>query len=542
MSVIFSESESWNYQDRTRHNAASADVTIAFARDFDTAGEKLTRKAVYESGRIYVPVTLPEGVHTLRSWEFACESARRIASSIEAVFGGNEIDPLRLNIAGNSITSLPGRFSQEDVDVYVTRTLMVLGTYLPISHVRSGGQTGLDEAGVKAADVLGIPAEVHAPKGWRMRVRGTYGRYEDVSGETLFKRRFAETEHLEHLGEISRQVYGLDISPEEKRSLFEGETVSLECVRYDDEGVSRPILGTLEIAGSSAGVDRLWVNDDTFADHLAELRERKEEVKDEALVYYIYEAMPSDAEDPIMVMASSLEEAERLLDSKYGTDFDYLMAVSVVVDGRGYDLGKHDRFSDLMSGRPEVLLAGEKPDFINVWHSSGENAGLSNFAVRPFSISLPDGSTGDFMSVEQAFQYAKTLPCYSNMLPAVRDSVQKKILSTTDGAVLKHLGRGVHGLNLHYWNRDKELLMRGFVMKSFVSNPEELKRLVATDGIRIVHLQDHTSWGKVFPEILEDVRDSILQKVSKRRMKTAERRPSEIQSSLLKKNNAKKLR
>ena len=85
--------------------------------------------------------------------------------------------------------------------------------------------------------------------------------------------------------------------------------------------------------------------------------------------------------------------------------------------------------------------------------------------------------------------------------------------------------------------------MRGFVMKSFVSNPEELKRLVATDGIRIVHLQDHTSWGKAFPEILEDVRDSILQKVSKdRRMKTAERRPSEIQSSLLKKNNAKKLR
>ena len=55
-----------------------------------------------------------------------------------------------------------------------------------IAAIRSGGQTGADEAGILAAKELCIPAHVHAPKGWLMR--GEDGK--DVFSEYAFKERF----------------------------------------------------------------------------------------------------------------------------------------------------------------------------------------------------------------------------------------------------------------------------------------------------------------------------------------------------------------
>ena len=56
-----------------------------------------------------------------------------------------------------------------------------------IRKIISGGQTGADEAGIAAAKALGIPAEVHAPKGWMMR----RGDNRDIFSEYEFKSRFA---------------------------------------------------------------------------------------------------------------------------------------------------------------------------------------------------------------------------------------------------------------------------------------------------------------------------------------------------------------
>ena len=43
--TVFKESQTSGYRDRTIQNA-SADVTIALATDFNTAGEKLTKSSV----------------------------------------------------------------------------------------------------------------------------------------------------------------------------------------------------------------------------------------------------------------------------------------------------------------------------------------------------------------------------------------------------------------------------------------------------------------------------------------------------------------
>ena len=49
------EHESAQYKPRTVHNAHTADLTVAFAEDFNSAGEKLTKR---EAGDRYVAIHL----------------------------------------------------------------------------------------------------------------------------------------------------------------------------------------------------------------------------------------------------------------------------------------------------------------------------------------------------------------------------------------------------------------------------------------------------------------------------------------------------
>ena len=57
-----------------------------------------------------------------------------------------------------------------------------------IVSIRTGGQTGIDEAGAKAGIKLQLPTTVLAPKGWTFRnIAG-----QDISNEQQFKSRFQE--------------------------------------------------------------------------------------------------------------------------------------------------------------------------------------------------------------------------------------------------------------------------------------------------------------------------------------------------------------
>lgn len=141
-----------SYPPRTRENAAKADLTVAFAVDFDTHGERLTRKA---AGTRYVAISLDRD---------PIEAARILYAALR------RFNATTLNVAGNSLPTLLVRgWTQTRADQFVFDVLAACTTHWKLASIRSGGQTGIDLAGVTAACALGIPAIALLPKGFLQR-------------------------------------------------------------------------------------------------------------------------------------------------------------------------------------------------------------------------------------------------------------------------------------------------------------------------------------------------------------------------------------
>lgn len=159
--LILEENSSSNYKMRTEENAKNADLTIAIALNFDTAGERLTKDLALRNGKKYLAI-IPEGD--------PIEKAARVAEKI------NEFDlpqQFTLNIAGNSLHTIGEKMNQTQADEF-TYLLLKRISQNPklkskIGFVRSGGQTGFDEAGAKAALKLGLTTIVHMPQGFKIR-------------------------------------------------------------------------------------------------------------------------------------------------------------------------------------------------------------------------------------------------------------------------------------------------------------------------------------------------------------------------------------
>lgn len=186
--VMFTES-SGSYAQRTRENAQANDVdfTVGFAVDFTTAGERCTAKAAGDS---LIPVDIPlkkDGGVDMSS-RAVTKAATAILNVLPEEFVNGEA--CGLNIAGNGIYTLNRKgVDQAQADEFVTRVLVTLRDKgVNISSIRSGGQTGIDEAGIAAAEAIGIPATVHAPRGWIYRGTDNV----DMRGEAAFKKRFEE--------------------------------------------------------------------------------------------------------------------------------------------------------------------------------------------------------------------------------------------------------------------------------------------------------------------------------------------------------------
>ena len=184
MEIIFKEHRDSSYVGRTKENA-SADATIAIACNFNSAGEKLTKQLVEAQGKVYIPVDING------SLEISDKCVEFIVKRLNSSLYGNLLDnSITLNIAGNGIYTMRGKYRQDDLDTYVYNLLLkVLNSpnlKCIIKLIRTGGQTGLDEAGAKAGVKLGIDTLVVCPKGWLYRdLSGS-----DISDEHLFKIRF----------------------------------------------------------------------------------------------------------------------------------------------------------------------------------------------------------------------------------------------------------------------------------------------------------------------------------------------------------------
>lgn len=188
--VSFKEDSSSGYKERTIKNA-SADATIAIATDFTSAGEKLTASTVKAQQRKYIPVDA-------NSLEVSPLRVNGVVNSLNLLPNST----ISLNIAGNGIYTMKGKYTQEQVDDFTYNLLKAIvespNLTRKIGSIRTGGQTGFDEAGAKAGMKLGIPTSILAPKGWKFRdINGN-----DISDEKAFKSRFVNVAPVAAQGDL----------------------------------------------------------------------------------------------------------------------------------------------------------------------------------------------------------------------------------------------------------------------------------------------------------------------------------------------------
>lgn len=153
---------------------------------------------------------------------------------------------------------------------------------------------------------------------------------------------------------------------------------------------------------------------------------------------------------------------------------------------------------------------------INIYAGTNENADLSNFAIRPFTIDLSpllDDITGysvgeqSFQSVEQAFQAIKVL-YFSD--PISNQSIANKILNTTNGTSLRSLGkRHLDGFDANLWDANSSKIMKALIKASFEQNPQAAQRLLDTGDATLTHTQDKSKWKNEFPKLLMEVRSEL---------------------------------
>lgn len=162
------------YPPRTYQNAGGADLTVAFAEDFSSKGEQLTKKAAREK---YLAISLDMP---------AIEAARLLYKDCKK--RGVKV----LNIAGNGIYTLKDYgWRQEHLNLWMYQVLDLVHKHYPLEMVISGGQTGVDFAGGVAGELLGLNPVMTFPKGFLQR--------------TLTKYAHTQTE-VEVLAEVERQV------------------------------------------------------------------------------------------------------------------------------------------------------------------------------------------------------------------------------------------------------------------------------------------------------------------------------------------------
>jgi len=173
--IVFKEAHAPGYKLRTLINA-SADATLAFAIDFTTGGEVLTKKCVNDQKKVYLGIHLKD---------------MSLSSAIDlAIDKLNSCYASTLNIAGNGLYTMKGKYTQQEIDSitydFLRQVLTSPKLKNKITLIRSGGQTGFDEASIKAAVKLNIPALILAPNGWLFRdIDG-----KDIRDEKAFKNRF----------------------------------------------------------------------------------------------------------------------------------------------------------------------------------------------------------------------------------------------------------------------------------------------------------------------------------------------------------------
>ena len=164
----------------------------------------------------------------------------------------------------------------------------------------------------------------------------------------------------------------------------------------------------------------------------------------------------------------------------------------------------------------------QQTNTLNIWHSSNENADLSNFAIRPFNY-----KGIKFDSVEQGFQFAKVGYSSNNRNNEITGN---KILFEKSGSQLRKLGKQIEGLDIKEWDANKYRIMKEMIKASFEQNPKAKQKLLSTGDAILTHNQERSEWKTKFPELLMEVRDELIQPVQQIQTEQQPTKPFDLTS------------
>lgn len=198
--MIVREHNSPKYPPRTELNANSACLTVAFAEDYESWGEKLTKKLAQARGAeryIALPLSM-EPIQAARDLFRRCR----------------DLNVRTLNIAGNGIYTLREyNWTQTSLNEWVYQVMKHVAAHHKFDLIVSGGQTGVDFAGGVVAEALGIDAIMTFPKGFLQRTLTSHAHTQteaDVQREV--------TVQLEVLRDNHPELQARALAKEPKRS------------------------------------------------------------------------------------------------------------------------------------------------------------------------------------------------------------------------------------------------------------------------------------------------------------------------------------
>ena len=178
-----------DYVSRTMYNASNADKTYDFTKG--EVGSGATKTSATDAGKYYAQVVVDDAGRMVNSKD---NLAKHIAQDL--------LDGLTVNIAGHGAYKSTRRgsvgftkeISQVDIDNELIEVFQkvkeIIGDQPITGKVISGGQSGFDEAGVKAANMFGIPSEVNYSGQGLYRPSWASGARDDIDNFDEFKARF----------------------------------------------------------------------------------------------------------------------------------------------------------------------------------------------------------------------------------------------------------------------------------------------------------------------------------------------------------------
>lgn len=229
------------YEYRTFINAYGSDATVSAAVDFDTAGEKLTKR--FATGGVLrwdrlngkYAGTIGNGKrtrfiavdHNADDFEAA---VNKIVDQLNETYRLKNDNPLTVNFAGNGMKTLVNNnVTQADADAFAYRLMRAVmespRRRFVIANARTGGQSGYDQAFMKALIKLEIPIDVTLP-------RARYGK------KVMVQNSFGETQYVtmqEYLLGIGFQRPALDVPFSALRDPSPGQKLPGQGVSWGKE-------------------------------------------------------------------------------------------------------------------------------------------------------------------------------------------------------------------------------------------------------------------------------------------------------------------